>query len=469
MEIATVPYRSILQGSNIMKPNYHLNYGKKRIERAIKNKRPFIVLGDAVKDVYTGGIFKRIFVDKEEYGLPYISAQHMMHSNPREVAKNISQKNTPRQNDMTLKATQILVSCAGTVGNVRLIGDDLEGIIGSQDIIRIIPDDSLIPYGYLYAYLSSPTAFNYIQSYIYGSVVPRIEPNTLAKLHVPRLSVSEQHDIHNLIEEASMLRAEANRLINKAENNFNILNEIVYEDYHLSVSENLKYSGFSFNINNSAKISIKAKNHSKRVLEIQKLWASKEGTKLKNYLTTDFRIGARGSFKRIDSDKVGVEMVSQSDLHRINPKNFKRVIVSRKSDGDYANDKQVLFPAVGNGSSESEILFRPTLAYRSFSNKLLSGDIGRLDCPSLEHAAYLFIALKSKGGFRLMRAFYYGTQLRRPLWELLKEINIPIKDENTFRQISSDVIKAFELRYEADIKEDTAISIIEKEIESWQK
>ena len=141
MEIASVPYKSILSGSNIMKPNYHLNYGKKRIERAIQNKKSFTPLGDTVKDVYTGGIFKRVFVEKEEFGLPYISAQHMMNSNPLEVAKTISRKYTPRQEDMTLRASQILVSCAGTVGNVRLIGVDLDGVIGSQDIIRVISDD----------------------------------------------------------------------------------------------------------------------------------------------------------------------------------------------------------------------------------------------------------------------------------------------------------------------------------------
>ena len=160
-------------------------------------------------------------------------------------------------------------------------------------------------------------------------------------------------------------------------------------------------------------------------------------------------------------------MTSQSDLHRINPKNFKRVIVSRRSDGDFANDCQVLFPAVGNGSSEGEILFRPTLAYKSYTNKLLSGDIGRLDCPSIEHAAYLLIALKSKGGFRMMRAFYYGTQLRRPLWELLKEINIPLKDDKVFAVVSGLTIKAYDLRYLADEKENEAISLLEKEIESW--
>ena len=136
MKCTTVPFSSVLEGSNILKPNYHLNYGKKRIVRALRNENKFRPLGEITKEVYTGGIFKRVFVENEAFGLPYISAQHMMNANPLDIAKSISKKYTPRQEDMTLKYSQILVSCAGTVGNVRLIGQDLDGVIGSQDIIE---------------------------------------------------------------------------------------------------------------------------------------------------------------------------------------------------------------------------------------------------------------------------------------------------------------------------------------------
>jgi type I restriction enzyme S subunit len=58
--------------------------------------------------VFTGGIFKRMFVDDTKYGYPYISAQHMMNTNPLDVAKIISKKYTPRQEEMSLKEGQIL-------------------------------------------------------------------------------------------------------------------------------------------------------------------------------------------------------------------------------------------------------------------------------------------------------------------------------------------------------------------------
>lgn len=469
MQNVTVSLSDIKDNSNIIKPNFHLNFGKKRIATLIKNGKECTTLGNLVDEVYTGGIFKRVFVENIKFGIPYISATHMMNTDPLSVAKIISRKYTPRQNDMTLEKNQILVSCAGTVGNIRLIATDLSGIIGSQDIIRVISNNKT-PYGFIYAYLASKTAYNYIQSFIYGSVVPRIDPKTLAKLPIPIFTEEKQEEIHQLIVDAAILRVEANKLLNEANDLFHSMNDIKYNDYHLTQSENQRYSSFKYTINSSSNqlISIKAKNHSQRINEIKEIWRSKKGIILSEYINKPFKIGPRGMFKRVETTEYGEGMVSQSDLHRSNPKEFKRVLIKRKSIEDFANNNQVLFPSVGNGSSEGEILFRPTLAYKSYSGKLLSGDIGRLDCKSLKHAAYLFVVLKSKGCFRMLRAFYYGTQLRRPLWQLIKDINIPIVNDSVFNSVSKKVIDAFDLKYEADRKENEAISLIEKEIDLWQ-
>ena len=229
MQYNSVTYKAIYNESKILKPNFHLNYGKLRIMNLKKADVPISLIGHLVNNIYTGGIFKRVFVEKSENGIPYISGQHLLHSFPLDSSKLISKKYTPRQQDMILKEDQLLVSCAGTVGNVRLINMDLDGVIGSQDIIRIIADESKCPLGYIYTYLSTPTAFNYIQSFIYGSVVPRIEPITLSKLPVPIFSIDIQNKIHDLIIESAKLRNEGNNLIRKLRN-----------DIEKSVLENIK-------------------------------------------------------------------------------------------------------------------------------------------------------------------------------------------------------------------------------------
>lgn len=467
MRILKCKYSWLSEGDIRIDAAFHLSDG--RVTRTTLENSPLgnTRLGDFAHEIFYGGRSRRIYVDNELVGIPFMGSADMLKPDFNSL-KFVSRKVTKNLERYLLSKGWILISRSGTIGNTRYASEDFEDKAASEHIIRINPNDN-IKSGYLYSFLTSKFGYALLTQGTFGAVIQHIEPDYLAELPIPNISEDKQLEMHRLIVDASELRVTANKLIYEADQLFHSLNEIEYSDYHTATSENQKYFGFRHKINENATISIKAKNHSKRVLEIQELWKTKNGTALQDYLVKRYRIGPRGSFKRIDSNTAGTEMVSQTDLHRTNPRNFKRVIVSRKNAEDLANDNQVLFPAVGNGSSEGEILFRPTLAYKSFSNRLLSGDIGRFECASINHAAYLFTALRSKGGFRMMRAFYYGTQLRRPLWELLKNINIPIKDNDCFIQISEKVIEAYKLRFKADAKENEAVGIIEKEIESWQK
>src|SRR5690606_36654381 len=120
MEITTVNSNSILNSSLILKPNFHMNYGKKRIERALQKGIHFETLRNVTENIFSCPIFVRVFVKDKKRGSPYLTAQQMMNSNALEATKNISIKYTPRQEEMSLSENQILVSCAGTVGNVKL-------------------------------------------------------------------------------------------------------------------------------------------------------------------------------------------------------------------------------------------------------------------------------------------------------------------------------------------------------------
>ena len=242
MENSCIKIADIKEGLKILKPNYHLNYGKLRISKIRNAGGNFCSFGSLTKKIYTGGIFKRVFVEDDERGIPYISGQHLLSSNPLDSAKLISKKYTPRQEDMTLRENQILVSCAGSVGNTRLITKDLDGTIGSQDMIRVISDESKSPFGFIYAYLSSPTAYNYIQSYIYGSVVPRIDPVTLSKLPIPLFSLEKQKSIHNLILQALEYRYNGSKSLISLRNE---IEQSIERELNLSSIDHRNYSSVS--------------------------------------------------------------------------------------------------------------------------------------------------------------------------------------------------------------------------------
>ncbi len=458
MEIANIPYKSISNGAKILKPNYHLNYGKKRIEKALSLKRPFSPLGQVVDDVYTGGIFKRVFIDSENHGLPYISAQHMMHARPLEVAKLISKKFTPRQEDMTLRENQILVSCAGTVGNVRLIGADLDGIIGSQDIIRIIPSDEKCKFGFLYAYLASPTAYNYMQSFIYGSVVPRIEPQTLSLLPVPILEQSLITKCDQLIRESLKARNSAIKALNEAlrlfEENLPKINKRA--NYSLSIN---KLSNYRNRFESTLQINSLNEYHTE---------LEKRGYTLKYIDELSDDVFTPNIFKRIKVDKsnTSIPYLGGADLLTLSPKFDTFLSRNTKNINDYLLRKGYI-AVQDSGSIQS-------MGYVSMIPEYLKGiaatnNLVRIvPSSNQDFNPYIFAYLKTKQANSIIKNMAYGTGQLHIDTNIIKEFKIPVI-EKLFKPVTT-AVKSYLSHLERGYSlEKNAIDIVENEIESWQK
>ena len=450
METTKVNLNSITKNTFILKPNFHMNFGKRRIEQARKNGLRFESLGNVVDKVFTGGIFKRVFVESSEFGLPYISAQHMMNSNPLDVAKIISKKYTPRQDDMSLKENQILISCAGTVGNVKLITSDLEGVIGSQDIIRVDADDKLL-FGYLYSFLSSQTAYTYMQSFIYGSVVPRIEPNTLKKLPIPILPKEFQQKIHNLIVESAQLRVEANKLLKEATSVFDELKV----DYLAG--------SFVFNKVKIQKISSNKKRFDANYNVISEL----VDEKLKNIKYVTIRsqsskifIGPRSKRNYVAT---GVPFLSTSEMQKANPTKTEK-FVNHKTAKDFAVREGWIL-TTRSGTLGDTIFVMPVI-----DNYAVSEDGIRIvvDENSEISNRYLFAFLKSNIGKNSLLAGSYGSVILHLNEDYVGDIKVPVFKEK-FEEIEKKVSNYIEFFNKAIVNENQAIDLIEKEIDQWQQ
>ena len=142
-------------------------------------------IGTINAKVHRPGIFKRSYV---ENGIPYIKGSEIFLTNPFRRCEQLSKTRTPFIDEMALSEGQILITCAGSVGNIKMITKEYEDkkAIGSQDIIRLVSEDSLFTSEYLFTYLQLPFVFDYIQSMKYGSVIERIEP-----FHVESIPVVE--------------------------------------------------------------------------------------------------------------------------------------------------------------------------------------------------------------------------------------------------------------------------------------
>lgn len=154
---------------------------------------PFKTLEDTNSKIYRPGIFKRVYVSK---GIPYIKGSEIFNTNPFKSCDNLSLTRTPFVEQMKLHEGQILITCAGSVGRVKMITKEYEdkASIGSQDIIRLESNDNLFTKEYLFAYLQLPFVQDYIQSMKYGSVIERIEPFHIESIPivVPTKELSEQ-------------------------------------------------------------------------------------------------------------------------------------------------------------------------------------------------------------------------------------------------------------------------------------
>ena len=467
MKSGSVNLNEIRNGYQLrIKPNGYLIEGKRTMLRLEKRKAFQGVLGDYVTDVYRPGIFKRIFINNPKYGLPYITAQGMMTSNPLDTAKLLSLKMTENVDPMILKNRSILVSCAGTIGNIRLIDKSMSGCIGSQDIIRVIPKSD---YGFIYAYLSCPTIYSYLQSQLYGSVVPRIEPELVRSIPMPSFLNNIKEHIHREISDSILLREEAIQLLNDAWNILRTkagLKDLELSDYDSfgSHSANREVSCYSRNIQEIGTTTINAFNHSER---IRRLIASMTcpSISLKEVLKEGRTFGTSGLPNIEVKPGHGIMLINQKDMFNNIVKG--KWISSRGSDPENVLEYGEILIASDGTLGENELFCRAVFANEDLKGSYVSSHFLRLKVNDKMPAGYLFCWLNSDYGFRFIRNTQAGTKLCHPINKLFLGIPVPIIDKESMLEIDRLVREAHTKRHLANQKELKAISMVEQEIEKW--
>lgn len=194
----TVSSKKIWQSlQHRLDPPALMNNGVEAMNDIVK-RMPNIVIKDIKANVYRPGIFKRIYVAD---GIPYIKGSEVFLTNPFRRCEHLSRTRTPFIDEMTLYEGQILITCAGSCGNVKMITKEYEdkSAIGSQDIIRLVSYDTLFTGEYLFVYLQQPFVYGYIQSMKYGSVIERIEPFHVESIPVVKPTKKLSEEITSII------------------------------------------------------------------------------------------------------------------------------------------------------------------------------------------------------------------------------------------------------------------------------
>ena len=469
MKTARINSKEIFSGYQYrLKPNAFLQEGKRIFNNLEKNKAIIGVMSDIVNNVHRPGIFKRTFIINPSHGLPYLTAQAMMTATPMQYSKILSLKLTDNIAPMILHRGDILVSCAGTIGNVRLIDKSMDGTVGSQDIIRVITKDD---YGFCYAYLASKPICSYLQSQLYGSVVSRIEPDVVKKIPLIRFENIVHQQIDSLIKESLKLREDAitelcraEDILKKAAN----LKELTPEDYDYYGLNNSgrKVSCFVRKRKDIDTTTINAFNHSERIRKIKASMPC-ETVPLKEVLL-DGDTFSTGSFPRVEvKEGHGIMLVNQKDIfdNIVNGKYISKRNVKIDNLVEYG---EVIIAGVGT-LAETETFCRAVYANEDLVGQLVSGEFIRMKTNKKMSSGYLYAWLASDYGFRLLRNLQAGTKLCRPIPRLVLELPIPIVENSVMEEIDKMVKDAYTKRYQANCNERKAISMVEQEIEKWNK
>mgnify|MGYP006422092125 CR=1 FL=1 len=453
MKILSAKHKWVGESDLRLDASYHLSEG--RLHKKIIEKAPFgnLNLKDVTSAIYNGARFKRYYVNDPSKGIPFMGSSDMLKSDLNSL-KFLSKKLSKNIEQFRLVEGWILVSCSGTIGNTVFTNKDFEDKAASQHIMRIIPNNN-VKEGFLYAFLSSKYGYSLLTQGTYGAVIQHIEPHHIENLPIPILPEPKQQEIHKLIIEASNLRVEANKLLREA-----------IEFFESIIGESKVHLGFQ-----TGKISSKSLNsyHKRLDSQFQLLWYDLESEeeeiikheKIYEYAKSIF-VGGRG--KRNYMEK-GVAFLSSSDMMLFNPKRGCKYVSKNNPglDSMMVNKKDILISR--SGTVGNTVLVGEDLEGTAISEHAL-----RLIIDSDKISPnYVFCFLKTKYGMKSMEASSFGSVIITLNEDLIGNINMPLLDQESQDKIN-ELIETYLVKMdEATKKENQAIDLVEKEIESWQK
>lgn len=411
-----------------------------------------------VKEAFVRGRFKRIYVEKGE-GIPFFQPSSITEVFPK-PAKYISENTDVDIEALKVKKGMLLMSVSGTIGKCSMVGKTLNDKVFSHDLLRLTGKDECDT-GYIYAYFCTPTGQQMLQTNNYGAVIQHIEPEHLKNIIIPNAPELIKRKIHNLVVESYDLRDQSNELMDEAE-------RILYEELQLPPIEQLKPKYFDESVdlrNYTTKLSglnlrLDCSYHTPETATILSI--------IRNTAKVVKRIGDKeisdkiilaGRFKRtyVD-DKNGIPFFGGKQLLELSPSNIK--YLSKDQHGNritkelYLKENMVAVTCSGT-------IGKVNIIPRHWENWALNQHVMRIVPATKDIAGYIYCWLNTDYAYQLIIRNTYGAVVDEIDDRHLSQVEIPLlKNESKQKEINDKVLQANELRYQAYLKEQEAISIM---------
>lgn len=435
---------------------------KRAREIVTHGKYPAVALGGegGLTSSYIEARFKRIWVERSNY--PIYQPSSIVDIKPTPDGY-ISESTNINIDTLRAKKGQILMTRSGTIGKVAYVSDTLDGLIFSDDLLRIDSNDDNA--GYIYAYLKSKIGQQILLTNSYGAVITHIEPEHLADVPIPNAPVEIKQEIHKMVIDSYALRDESNKLLDEAmdllvqELKLPPIEEIGVDDFvqYAPVETFLvKLSQLNNRVDASYHVPIV-----KAIVDYLNKNAAEVTT------IGDCRISRNvilpGRFKRVYVDEGhGRIFIGGKQLGELDPTNKKYLSVTQH--GERIEEQLELHENMTLITCSGTI-GKVALVGKHWENWTANQHIIRVVPANNEIAGYLSVFLSSQYGYRLITRYTYGSVIDEIDATHVSQIPIPIlKNAEIQDEINKLALQANQKRYEAYLLEQKALRTMDQKV-----
>lgn len=380
-------------------------------------------------------------------GAPFLSATQVFHVKP--VARKwLSLERTAEAESLFVNSGQIMVTCSGTVGRATVACKTHEGILISNDLLRVDPIEPRHR-GWIYGYLHASKTHQMEVASQYGHIIKHLEPAHLDEIPIPEIDDVRAEALNRSFDRLVSFRDRAYQLTKEAEVLFeSSLGALAVDDWGETGFVTRAVSTLA-----SGRRRFEAAVHNPGATLIRRhLRENGRGTVALE--KAGFEVWLPSRFKRIQSEE-GVFLLDTTLLGAVNPRPTKRI-----KDGDFGdpfhgrvNPGWILVPRSGQVYG---ILGTPTIALSTWGEWVVSDDALRIRPIASDHLplGYLLMALGHPTfGRPVVKSLAYGSSVPHLEPDDLGSHEIVRLDKEVENEIGKLVMAAADARESADILE----------------
>lgn len=423
--------------------DFHLSEGLEVRKVVKKSPYGYKSIGDVTLDIYCPGIFRRNYTKS---GVPFLGGGDIQKSDLNS-GKYLRAKTTPNHESLQVPRGCTLVTCGGTIGETVFANNLLSQCWCSQHIMRVIP--STIKEGMLYAYLASNHGHLLLTTNTYGSVIPTLNYSDISSLPIPNFPDTFQEEIDGLIQKSAILREEASIALHNA---IDLLEEHI-GDSAVNLGYNCKLISSKSVFNRFLRFDSQYQIGQSQITHYSK-------TRKIGELASRIFVGNRGKRNYV---RKGVPFLSSSDMMLANPlRSPKNISKNTPALSDMiVNEGDILI-------SRSGTVGNTIIVGKNLSGVAVSEHAMRLVIDKTKIAPeYVFAYFMTAHGHDALQILPYGSVIVTLGEDFLADVELPIIDETSYKKII-ELIQEFVLKSDESVSlENSAIDLVEQEIEKW--